>query len=222
MMYLGHANTFSIGLGDPCHAWTRRLTGLTGSATVKAFGNTSVEFRCISFTVPIANEIRSRRMQSILLCSIDSFLASAGIGLLGCSETSRLRLIIAFVACDMSATLAGASFHSGLAQIDRGGFTSLLAPVLLAVVAAAVLAYSRKFHAVFLWVPVLLSLDNFLTGLLDGSAHVVQSPLIAGLASGLLAWSGFGVARLAGPLFSRRTGVVASVSMMILAFVLVN
>jgi putative Mn2+ efflux pump MntP len=159
-------------------------------------------------------------MVSIFLCSIDSFLASLGIGLLGCSETRRRKLILAFAACDLSATLAGASLHSCLAQYHRGGLIPLLAPIVLAGVAAAVLTYCRKSPALFLWVPALLSLDNFIGGLLDGSPHVVRSPLIAGLASGLLAWSGFGLARVAGPLFSRRSTLVTSVSLMTLAFVL--
>jgi len=161
-------------------------------------------------------------MVSIFLCSIDSFLASLGIGLLGCSETSRRKFILAFAACDLSATLAGASLHSGLAQNHRGGLTPLLAPIVLASVAAAVLTYSREFPALFLWVPVLLSLDNFIGGLLDGSPHLVQSPLIAGVVSGSLAWSGFGLARVAAPLFSRRSTLVTSVSLMALAFVLAN
>jgi putative Mn2+ efflux pump MntP len=163
-------------------------------------------------------------MASVLFCSFDSFLASLGIGLLGCSESIRRKLIVAFVAFDLSATLAGASLHSGLAQLDhlRGGLSAFLLTVVLSVVAVAALASSRRSQAALLWVPVLLCLDNFIAGLLGGSNQLPQSALIAGLASGLAAWAGFVMARHAAPLFSRRSAIVASVSLLILAFVLTN
>src|SRR6267143_819942 len=103
-------------------------------------------------------------MVSVLVCSIDSFLASLGIGLLGCSGSTRRKLILAFATFDFSATLAGLSLHSGLAQIDqpRGGLSAFLLTVVLVVVAAAVLAFSRRGQAALLWVPVLLCLDNFI------------------------------------------------------------
>jgi putative Mn2+ efflux pump MntP len=163
-------------------------------------------------------------MATILLCSIDSFLASLGIGLLGCSETTRRKLILAFATFDLSATLVGASLHSLLAQIHQlpGGMNALLLTVVLAVAAVAVLASSRIGQAPLLWVPVLLCFDNFIAGLVGGSNALPQSALIAGLASGLAAWAGFVTARHAAPLFSRRIAVVASLSLLVLAFVFTN
>jgi hypothetical protein len=156
-------------------------------------------------------------MVSALLCSIDSFLASLGIGLLGCSEANRRTFIVAFAACDLSATLAAASLNSAVAQMHHGGLSIMLAPVVLAVVAAGMLANGRR---LFFWLPILLSLDNFFTALLEGSVHGAHSPLIAGLASGLLAWSGFAVAQVARPVFSRESALAAGAGLLILAFVL--
>jgi hypothetical protein len=60
-------------------------------------------------------------MPTALLCSLDSFLASVGIGFLEFSERNRGRLILAFAACDLVATFTGASRHAGLLPIYRGG-----------------------------------------------------------------------------------------------------
>src|ERR1700676_893111 len=53
-------------------------------------------------------------MPTALLCSLASFLASVGIGLLGFSERNRPRFILAFAACDLVATLTCAFWHAGL------------------------------------------------------------------------------------------------------------
>ena len=157
-------------------------------------------------------------MQSILLYSLDSFVAALGIGLLECSKTTRRKLILAFAACDLLATLAGASLHPTV-HIHRGGLAPFFVPVIMAMVAVAVLAYGRKLPARLMWIPVLLSFDNFLASLLDGSVHGPESSLIAGVFSGLLAWSGFEMARVAGSLFSHRVALVTSVGLTIIAFV---
>jgi hypothetical protein len=163
-------------------------------------------------------------MTSILICSFDSFLASLGIGLLGCSESSRRKLILAFAAFDFSATLAGTSLRLNLAQVHHlgGGLVPDLFAVALTIVAGVVLAYSPRGRGALLLVPFLLSLDNFIAGLIGGSDQAPHSALIAGLASGLAAWAGFFAARDMSPLYSRRMAVVASASLLILAFVLAN
>jgi putative Mn2+ efflux pump MntP len=163
-------------------------------------------------------------MTSALIYSFDSFLASLGIGILGRPESSRRKLILAFAAFDFIATLAGASLRSGLAQVHHlgGGWLPVLFAVALALAAGVVLAYSLKGQGALLLVPVLLSLDNFIAGLLGVSNQVPHTALIAGLASGLAAWAGFVAARNMSPLFSRRMAVVASASLLILAFVLAN
>lgn len=157
-------------------------------------------------------------MQSILLYSLDSFIATLGIGLLECSRTTRRKLILAFAACDLLATLAGAFLRPATVHIHHGGLAPFF-PVIMAMVAVAVLSYGRKLPARLMWIPVLLSLDNFLAGLLDGSVHGPESSLIAGVFSGLLAWSGFEMARVAGSLFSHRVALVTSVGLTIIAFV---
>jgi putative Mn2+ efflux pump MntP len=161
-------------------------------------------------------------MASAFLCSIDSFLASLGIGLFGCCESSRRKLVLAFAVFDFSATLAGTCFQSILAGNSRGRLSLSLMAIVVMAVAVAVVIYNRRVSALFLWVPVLLSLDNFIAGLLDGSRHVPQFPLVAGFASGVAAWAGFAVARGAGMFFPRRIAVIVSVSLLMLAFVLTN
>jgi putative Mn2+ efflux pump MntP len=157
-------------------------------------------------------------MQSLLLCSIDSFLAALGIGLLERSESRNRQFIIAFAACDLISTLAGLTWRSTMAQLPPVESPLVVAPLLLAVVAAAMLAYSQKLPAVFISIPILLSLDNFVAGLLDGSLHAFPSPLIAALASGLLAAAGFTLARVARPRLSQLCTCLAGVGLLILAF----
>jgi putative Mn2+ efflux pump MntP len=159
-------------------------------------------------------------MQSILLYSVDSFVAALGLGLLGCARITRRKLILAFAACDLIAGLAGASLRAATVHIREGSWPHLLLPVILVVVAVAVLAYGRKSPSHLMWIPVLFSLDNFLAGLLGGPVHSLGSSLAAGAFSGLLAWSGFAMARVAGSLFSQRAALLASVGLTIIAFML--
>jgi putative Mn2+ efflux pump MntP len=157
-------------------------------------------------------------MQSLLLCSIDSFLAALGIGLLERSESRNRKFIIAFAVCDLISTLAGLTLRSTLVPIPRLGSGLVLALLLLTAAAAAVLAYSQKLPAIFISIPILLSLDNFVAGLLDGALHTFPSPLIAALASGVLAAAGFALVRVARSQFSRQCAYVAGVGLLLFAF----
>jgi hypothetical protein len=163
-------------------------------------------------------------MTSAVLCSFDSFLAALGIGLYGYPESSRRKLILAFAAFDFSATLTGIILHSALAQIYQvGGLVRpFLITAVLGVAALAMMVCGRKSFGAFLWVPALLSVDNFIAGLVGGAVQAPTLALIAGLASGLAAWAGFVVARDLSPLFSRRIAVAASAGLLIFAFVLSN
>jgi hypothetical protein len=165
---------------------------------------------------------RNVTMQSILLCSIDSFFAATGIGLFGCSERQRRQLIGAFALCDFGATAVGLYLHSYLAEIYGGSSNFFLSLALLALALVLTIFIGRRSLGVVAWIPILLSLDNFLAGLFGGSVHTPESQILAGLVSGLLAWAGFETARLARPLLSRRNAIVASVSLIVLAFVFVN
>lgn len=159
-------------------------------------------------------------MPSMLLYSVDSFVAALGIGLLGCARITRRKLILAFATCDLIAGLAGAALRPATAHIQEGGWAHLFVPVIMVVAAVAVLAYGRKSPAHLMWIPVLFSLDNFLAGLLGGPVHGLASSFAAGACSGLLAWSGFAMARVAGSRFSQRVALVASVGLTIIAFIL--
>jgi putative Mn2+ efflux pump MntP len=161
-------------------------------------------------------------MPSILLYSLDSFVAALGVGLLECSKITKRKLILAFATCDWIATFAGASLRPAMAHLHSGALASFFVPMIIAVVALAVLTHGRQLPARLMWIPFLLSLDNFLAGLFDGSVHGLESSLIAGALSGLLAWSGFEMARVAGSFFSQRVALVASVGLTIIAFVFLS
>jgi hypothetical protein len=161
-------------------------------------------------------------MFSALLCSVDSLLASLGIGLWGGAKISRRKLILAFAMCDAGAALAGAAMHSAMAPTHRSGATSSLLTILLAVVAIAVFLWSRQFPARFLWMPALLGVDNLFASFLDGTAQTGPYLIVAGLSSGVAAWAGFAVAQLAGPVLSRRSAAVAGACLFIFALFLAN
>ena len=158
-------------------------------------------------------------MQAILLCSLDSFVAALGIGLIDCSKDTRRNVILAFAVCDLLATLVGASMRPISVHIQYDGLASFIVPLILAGVALAVLTNRRKFPTRLMWIPVLLSLDNFFAGLLGRSTHGPESAVIAGLLSGLLAWSGFVMARAAGSFCLYRVGLATSAGITIIAFV---
>jgi hypothetical protein len=156
-------------------------------------------------------------MQSVLLYSLDSFFGALGIGLLDRSETTRRKLIPAFAICDLIAMLAGGAFRS----YHLGAFALFTAPLFMAAAAVVALTCAQRLPAGLVWIPVLLSLDNFFAGL-SPSVHGVQSSVISGLSSGLLAWSGFVVAQRLGPVLSRGGALLASVGLTIIAFVFVS
>jgi hypothetical protein len=160
-------------------------------------------------------------MQSVLLYSLDSFFGALGIGLLDRSETTRRNLIPAFSACDLIAALAGSTFRPNLTHIHFGGLNLFTSPLFMAAAAVAVLTYAQKLSAGLMWIPILLSLDNFFAGLSSASIHGVQPSLISGLLSGLLAWSGFAVAQRLGLLFSRPGALLTSVGLTIISFVFI-
>ena len=163
-------------------------------------------------------------MASVLLCSLDSFLASLGIGLFGIHESKRRKLILAFAMFDFSATLAGVFLRAGLAQIHLlgGGLRPFLVTAVLGVALLAALVYCRKDLGAFLWVPALLSLDNFIAGFGGAFTPAPNLALTAGLASGLAAWAGLVAALHLAPMFTRRFAIAASATLLILAFVLTN
>jgi putative Mn2+ efflux pump MntP len=71
-------------------------------------------------------------------------------------------------------------------------------------------------------IPILLSFDNFVAGLLEGSSHAAQFVVLAGLASGLAAWMGLSIGQLAARRLSQTRAVVTGLSLIALAFSLLN
>lgn len=157
-------------------------------------------------------------MLSILLCSLDSFLASLGIGLIESSAINRRRFIAAFALCDWLGTFLGAALRLGTAHLRPGGLGLTLASLLFGGIAIGVMASSKRFRGIVFAVPILLSLDNLLTGLLDGSIQTLPSASVAGFASGLLAWSGFTVSRVVRTQLSRPRAFGVSVALITVAF----
>ena len=157
-------------------------------------------------------------MLSSLLCSIDSFFAALGMGLLGVSSDARRTLAFTFAVCDLCATAAGLSLHLGW-HIHRDVFGAVLGTAILAGVIAATLTNDWRPRFLFVLVPLLLSVDNFVAGI-AGSVEPVESLWLAGLASGLLAWLGFRVSDVVRPLTSRRWAFLAGTGLAVLAFLL--
>lgn len=157
-------------------------------------------------------------MLSMLLCSLDSFLASLGIGLIESSAINRRRFIAAFALCDWLGTFAGAAVRLGTAHLRPGGLGLTLASLLFGGIAIGVMASSKRFRGIVFAIPILLSLDNLLTGLLDGSIQTLPSTSVAGVASGLLAWSGFTVSRVVRTQLSRPRAFGVSVALITVAF----
>ena len=156
-------------------------------------------------------------MPSIFLCSLDSFLVSLAIGLLDRSQVDRQKLIASFAAFDLLGTFLGLSLRSLVSVSPASSVAAVLISISFAAIATAILGYARRVPALLLWLPFLLSADNFLAGLLDGRG--VPSPWLAGPASALLAWSGFAAAHLIRPKLSPYQLWAGSMTLGVLAFV---
>jgi hypothetical protein len=132
-------------------------------------------------------------MSSAYLCSLDSLFASLALGLLGISRTVQSRLIVAFALCDSIAMALGSALHSLVNPSGHAGLILLLAavPALTCLVAGV---WSRRFSTALFAIPFLLSLDNFISTLREGSTVAAGWTLVAGLVSGTFAWCGFTLA----------------------------
>jgi hypothetical protein len=125
---------------------------------------------------------------------------------------------------DLLATLAGVSLHTSVPPLYRSAFVPAggASLFLAALGALAAIAYTRKVPALLFSIPILLSFDNFIAGLLEGSSHSAQFVVLAGLASGLAAWVGLAIGQLAARRLSQTRAVVISLSLIALAFNLLN
>jgi putative Mn2+ efflux pump MntP len=157
-------------------------------------------------------------MLTALVCSLDSFFASLGLGLFGCAGKLRRQLVVAFLVCDAAATLCGVFLRPWLLKpvISAG----LLLPLLASAFAVTTIVFGRKSLGVLFWVPLLLSVDNFLASLGGGPARTSTSLWLVAVLSGFFAWAGFETARVASPLFSPRNALLAGAAATILAFTL--
>jgi hypothetical protein len=118
-----------------------------------------------------------------IVCSIDSFVAAAAMAAVDCPGTLRRAAIAGFAAFDMLAGLTGLSLSPAAAT-----------PIILTAMIAAtvILAPARKYPALFLLIPILLSADNLALGAADAQVSF-RSALIDGVFSGALAAAGFAV-----------------------------
>jgi hypothetical protein len=132
-------------------------------------------------------------MSSAYLCSLDSLFASLALGLLGISRTVQSRMIVAFALCDSIAMVLGAALHSLVSPSGYAGLILVLAaaPALAWLVAGV---WSRRFSTALFAIPCLLSLDNFISTLREGSSVAAGWSPVAGLVSGTFAWCGFALA----------------------------
>jgi hypothetical protein len=119
------------------------------------------------------------------VCSIDSLIAAAAMALTGCPEIYWRRAVTGFIAFDTIAGIAGSSF----------GITVTGAALIPAVAAAAfAFGHARRYPVLYLFVPMLLSIDNLVAGAAEKSVSL-WSVGIDGIASGVLAWAGFTLAK---------------------------
>jgi hypothetical protein len=123
-----------------------------------------------------------------ILCSLDSFLAGAGLSLAGCPNHYRRRLTFSFIAWDTLAALSGAWLR---VQIPAAAIALALMASLL------ILLGAKKKPMLYLLIPVLLGVDNFAAGALRGTTSLGSLALLGGLCSGIAAWTGLLVGRRA-------------------------
>jgi len=145
-------------------------------------------------------------MQLPLACSLDSFLATAAIGLAGCPNTHNRRIILAFVACDTAATIL------------RGSLPIEFTPLTVALVLFAALiigSCARQPPAMYMVLPLLLSLDNLIVA--DPTVDLGALALMSGVFSGLAALFGFLVGRRAARMFSETAAKFATLALFSLA-----
>ena len=141
------------------------------------------------------------------LFGIDSFAVCLALGPLGLASRRPTRIIMAFGLCDGLALLVGSGFP--LPET----YSVALVPVLIVLWIALVLRLMMAEARLLPLLPVLLSADNLLAGMLGGGAVTLYQALASALVSAALAAAGLiaGVA-LAPRLHHRRLARIAGAS----------
>lgn len=131
--------------------------------------------------------------------SIDSFWVTLAMVLAGCPAIYRSRVILGFLAFDTLAGLTGSAF---------GVAVSPAAYVLAVALAVPVFRFARRWPALYLALPLLFSIDNFVIG----SSNATITPwahFAGGVVSGALAFGGFTIGTSAVRLAARlRSGAL--------------
>jgi putative Mn2+ efflux pump MntP len=131
-----------------------------------------------------------------LLLGTDSFVVSCACGPLRTGRWARLRLALAFAACDALALLVGAGLVGAGLQWRFGAWGHAPVPIVIAGAALCLFlatAHGKRVSGRLLFaLPVLLSFDNLVFGAAGGplSLRVAANAGMLGMASGVMALAG--------------------------------
>jgi hypothetical protein len=115
--------------------------------------------------------------------AIDSFLVALAMALAGCPAIYRSRVILGFLAFDTLAGLAGSALGVAVSPAAYAVAVALAFPVF---------RFARRWPALYLTLPLLFSIDNFLIGNSDATT-TPWAHFAGGIVSGALAFGGFTV-----------------------------
>jgi putative Mn2+ efflux pump MntP len=144
-----------------------------------------------------------------VLLSLDSFVASFGLGACGKGHRQRNRLAVAFGICDGTATLIGMTLGAAIGS-RLAPYADWIAPLFVGCYAIVVLVMTRLGNSVaganptrdlriLYSIPLVMGLDNLAEAATLGSS--VSAPVCAAgmvVASGLLSLFGFRAGELTG------------------------
>lgn len=135
-------------------------------------------------------------MQLAILCSLDSFLAAVGMSFAGCPKRYKVWLALNFVMWDMLAAVVGV--------VMRPNITAMIASIVMLAGLAVVLC-ARKASKFYLFLPVLLCVDNLASGALHEVVSLESFAFLSGFSSGIAALLGFLMAHHAKHSFEQST-----------------
>jgi hypothetical protein len=128
-------------------------------------------------------------MLSTLLCSIDTLFAATLIGVLSIPVSRRQPFILAFALSDAFATLLGADLHVMLPSTR--GVELLFVVVIAASFVFAVTVRRHPVSVILCYLPILFSVDNFLTALDGGPPSSATTVIFTSALTAAFAWCGF-------------------------------
>ena len=159
-----------------------------------------------------------------LALSLDSFLVCTALGTLDIGRAAKRNLILLFAMCDGIASLMGGVLSARFAGVGLQWLCKFQAVALclyLLVVVffanyARIVSINRRTAAIFYALPLLLCVDNLVTGLSLSQSSVPFSifPLIVALANALMAFLGLRVGLLASRHLPASIATLAGVGLM--------